>query len=262
MFNYKVFVAELIGTFALVFVGAAVGLYNAGLLAIALAHGLTLAVFAYTFGHISGAHINPAVTFGLALNGTVAWADALVYWVAQLSGGILAAYALNAAVGVVSPEAFAAAQTTGVLTEQFPYYAVAVEALLTFFLVNTVLHTAVAGKAGPMAGWAIGTTLTMAILAGGPLTGGSLNPARTFGPAVVAGAAGNAMMYLIYFVGPLLGAAIAVGAFRLLNAPEASPELEAIPDLDEAPIEAEPAEDVIEEQPVVKRTTRRTTKKS
>src|SRR5215213_2584613 len=109
MFNYKVFIAELIGTFALVFVGGAVGLYNAGLLAVALAHGLTLAVFAYAYGHISGTHINPAVTFGLALNGTVSWADALVYWVAQLAGAILAAYVLNAAVGVVNEQAFAAA---------------------------------------------------------------------------------------------------------------------------------------------------------
>ncbi|MEO8356506.1 MAG: aquaporin, partial [Chloroflexota bacterium] len=155
MFNYKVFVAELIGTFALVFVGAAIGLYNDGLLSIALAHGLTLAVFAYAFGHISGTHINPAVTFGLALNGTIKWTDTIVYWVAQFAGGILAAYALSATVGLVSPEAFAGAQTRGVLTDQYPYYAVAVEALLTFFLVNAVLHTAVAGKGGPLAGWAI-----------------------------------------------------------------------------------------------------------
>ena len=123
MFNYKVFVAELIGTFALVFVGAAVGMYDAGLLAVALAHGLTLAVFAYTFGHISGAHINPAVTFGLALNGTVKWGEAVVYWVAQFAGAILAAFALNAIVDCVNADAFAGAQTTGVLTEQFPYYA-------------------------------------------------------------------------------------------------------------------------------------------
>jgi MIP family channel proteins len=223
MFNYKVFVAELIGTFALVFVGAATGIYNAGLLAVALAHGLTLAVFAYAFGHISGTHINPAVTFGLALNGTVKWSEAVVYWVAQFVGALLAAFTLGAIAGVVSPEAFAAAQTVGILTDNFPYYALAVEALLTFFLVNTVLHTAVAGKGGPLAGWAIGTTLAIAILAGGPLTGASLNPARTFGPAVVSGSAANGMMYLIYFVGPLLGAALAVGVFKLLNTAEPTP---------------------------------------
>lgn len=246
MFNYKVFLAELIGTFALVFVGAAIGMYDAGLLAVALAHGLTLAVMAYAFGHISGTHINPAVTFGLALNGTVEWAEAAVYWVAQFAGAVLAAFALNSLVGLVNAQAFAAAQTTGVLTANFPYYATGVEALLTFFLVTVVLHTAVAGKAGPMAGWAIGTTLAIAILAGGPLTGASLNPARTFGPAAVAGTARDGMMYLIYFVGPLLGAAIAVGAYRLLNTPETGPELEAIPDVEEAPVDEE-EEEIMEE---------------
>lgn len=246
MFNYKVFVAELIGTFALVFIGSAIGLYDAGLLAVALAHGLTLAVFAYTFGHISGTHINPAVTFGLALNGTVSWGEAVVYWVAQFAGGVLAALVLSSVVGLVNAQAFGAAQTTGVLTERFPYYALGVEALLTFFLVTTILHTAVAGKAGPMAGWAIGTTLTIAILAGGPLTGGSLNPARTFGPAAVAGTARDGMMYLIYFLGPLLGAAIAVGAYRLISTPESGPDLEPIPDVDDAP-EDEDLEEIDDE---------------
>lgn len=237
MFNYKVFIAELIGTFALVFVGAAAGLYNEGLLAVALAHGLTLAVFAYAFGHISGTHINPAVTFGLALNGTVTWAEAVVYWVAQFAGALLAAFTLRVIVSVVNANAFTAAQTAGVLTEQFPYYALGVEALLTFFLVNTVLHTAVAGKAGPMAGLAIGTTLTIAILAGGPLTGASLNPARSFGPAVAAGAAANGMLYLVYFVGPFLGAAAAVGVFKVLQTVEPAPQLEPIPDVADAPVE-------------------------
>ena len=245
MFNYKVFVAELIGTFALVFVGAAISLYDAGLLAVALAHGLTLAVFMYVFGHISGTHINPAVSFGLALNGTVTWAEAAVYWVAQFAGAVLAAFALSNIVGLVNAEAFGAAQTTGILTERFPYYALGVEALLTFFLVTTILHTAVSGKAGPMAGWAIGITLTIAILAGGPLTGGSLNPARTFGPAAVAGTARDGMMYLIYFLGPLLGAAIAVGAYRLLYTPEAGPDLEPIPDVDDAPEEDEEIEEAM-----------------
>jgi MIP family channel proteins len=249
MFDYKVFVAELIGTFALVFIGAAVGMYNAGLLAVALAHGLTLAVFAYVFGYISGTHINPAVTFGFALNGTIQWSEAVVYWVAQFAGAILAAFALSATVGTVSAEAFTAAQTTGVLTQQFPYYALGVEALLAFFLVNTYLHTAVAGKAGPMAGWAIGTTLAIAILAGGPLTGASLNPARTFGPAAVAGRAADGMMYLIYFLGPLVGSAVAVAVFRLLNTPDATPDLEPIPDAADAPINEEPDHELLEEEP-------------
>lgn len=239
MFDYKVFVAELIGTFALVFVGSAISLYDAGLLAVALAQGLTLAVFAYSLGHISGTHINPAVTFGLALNGTVTWAEAAVYWVAQFAGAVLAAFTLSNVVGLVNAQAFSATQTTGVLTERFPYYALGLEALLTFFLVTTVLQTAVAGKAGPMAGWAIGTTLAIAILAGGPLTGASLNPARTFGPAAVAGTAQNGMMYLVYFLGPLLGSAIAVGAYRLLHTPESGPDLEPIPDVDDTAEEEE-----------------------
>lgn len=234
MFNYKVFIAELIGTFALVFVGAATGLYQEGLLAVALAHGLTLAVFTYAFGHISGTHVNPAVTFGLALNGTVKWSEAVVYWVAQFAGALLAAFFLRSIVGLVNANAFKGAETAGILTEQHPYAALAVEIVLTFFLVNTILQTAVAGKGGPMAGLAIGTTLAIAILAGGPLTGASLNPARTFGPAVAAGSAANGMMYLIYFVGPLVGAAIAVGVFKLLSMPEPAMQLEPIPDVEEA----------------------------
>jgi hypothetical protein len=113
-----------------------------------------------------------------------------------------------------------------------------------------------------MAGWTIGATLTIAILAGGLLTGASLNPARTFGPAAVAGAARNGMMYLIYFVGPLLGSAIAVGAYRLLDTPESGPDdLEPIPDVDDAPVDEEDAdlekvtiaEEEIEEEPVQRR---------
>src|SRR5689334_17092452 len=167
MFNLKVFLVEFIGTFALVFVGASAGITGAGLVAIALAHGLTLAVFAYAYGHISGTHVNPAVTFGLALNGTIKWGQAVFYWIAQFAGSILAAYLLYTMVTSGGRE-FTGAATVGVLTADYPIIAMIVEAVLTFFLVNTVLHTAVAGNGGRMAGWAIGSTLTIAILAGGP----------------------------------------------------------------------------------------------
>ena len=262
MANLKVFVAEFIGTFALVFVGAAAGLYNVGLLGIALAHGLTLAVFAYAYGHISGTHINPAVTLGLAANGNIKWSDAAVYWVAQFSGAALAAFLLRMFVSLIDPNAFAAAATNGVLSAEHPYYALGLEALLTFFLVNTVLHAAVGGKAGPFAGWAIGTTLTLGILAGGPLTGGSLNPARSFGPAIFTQALKegtpdwqNPMLYLIYFVGPFIGAVVAVLVYQLLSAESVSVEEDA--DFEEMEVE----EIIVEEKPARKPAARKSTKK-
>jgi aquaporin Z len=219
MFNTKVFVAELIGTFALTFFGAGAGVAGAGLIGVALAHGFVLAVFVYIYGHISGTHVNPAVTFGLALNGTVKWVDAaLSYWLPQFIGAILAAFFVNLFFGGIKGGA-----TVGSLTSSAPILAMVVEAFLTFFLVNTVLHGAVAGKAGPFAGWAIGTTLAFAILAGGPFTGASLNPARTFGPALFTGDFANPMTYVIYFVGPLIGAAAATGVFKFLNAQTTQP---------------------------------------
>lgn len=221
MFNSKVFVAEFIGTFALVFIGAGAAIVGVGgLLGVALAHGLVVTVFAYAYGHISGSHINPAVTFGLVLNNTIKWAEAVVYWVAQFAGAIIAAYVLKIIVDSVNLGGIQAATTTGTLTEPAPFVAMGVEIILTFFLVNTILHTAVAGKGGEFAGLVIGLTLVFAILAGGPLTGASLNPARTFGPALVTGSFTDPMTYLIYFVGPLIGAALAVGVFRFLNRQE------------------------------------------
>jgi MIP family channel proteins len=232
MSNAKVFVAEFIGTFALVLVGGAAAIYSESMLAIALAHGLMLAVLFYAFGYISGAHINPAVTLGLAANGNIKWADAVVYWFAQFSGAALAAFALWGLFNPLQADLINSIATNGVLiTRELPYQALAVEAVLTFFLVNTFLHTAVGGKAGPLAGWAIGTTLMVAILAGGPLTGASLNPARSFGPAIFTSAitAGtpdyqNYVLYLVYFIGPFLGSILAVSVYQFLSSEPASEE--------------------------------------
>jgi len=212
MFKSKVFIAELIGTFALTFIGAGAGIAGAGLLGVALAHGLTLAVFVYVYGNVSGTHVNPAVTFGLALNKTVSWADAVVnYWIAQFLGATCAVGML-----ALTGQDLSGAATTGPLTSNM-LPALLVEAVLTFFLVNSVLHAAVAGKAGAMAGWTIGATLTFAILMGGQLTGASLNPARTFGPAIYTGGLTQASTYVVYFVGPLLGAAVAAYVYKFLS---------------------------------------------
>lgn len=214
MFNSKIFLAELIGTFALVFFGAGAGVAGAGLLGVAFAHGLTVAVFVYAFGYISGTHLNPAVTFGLALNGNIKWNQAVVsYWIAQFAGAVAAAFLLTSVAGDISGGA-----TVGSLTLLSPAWAAVVEALLTFFLVNTILHTAVGGKGGPLAGWAIGATLVFAILTGGPLTGASLNPARTLGPAIFTGPSlANPFTYVIYLLGPLIGSTVAVIAYNFLN---------------------------------------------
>jgi len=215
MFNSKVFLAEFIGTFALVFIGAGAGVASAGLLGVALAHGFTLAVFVYAYGHISGTHVNPAVTFGLALQGAVKWGEAVYYWIAQFAGAIFAAWLLRTFAGDISGGA-----TVGSLTNTAPILAAGLEAVLTFFLVNTILHTAVGGKGGAFAGWAIGTTLAFAILAGGPLTGASLNPARTFGPAIFAAPSfADVNTYLIYFLGPLIGSTLAVIAYNFFTEP-------------------------------------------
>lgn len=277
MFNSKVFVAEFIGTFAYVFIGAAAGVYgqSLGLLGIALAHGLTLAVFVYAFGHISGTHINPAVTLGLAVNGTIKWVEAILYWVAQFSAAFVAAFLLRTFLTPLSADAFSGAGTSGLLGADHLYYAMGLEALLTFFLVNTILHVAVGGKGGPFGGWAIGTTIAIAILAGGPLTGASMNPARSFGPAVFTSAVSagtldyqNPMFYVIYFVGPFLGSLLAVGLYQFFTYQPI--RIEDLEDVEEEEVEIvaevvdEPVKKTAARKPAARKATpkKKTTKKA
>ena len=200
--NTKNLVVEFVGTFALIFIGAgALAIGQANLLAIALAHGLVIVTFAYAYGHISGTHINPAVTLGLLIAGEIEFIAAIGYWIVQFLGGILGAVVLNA----VLPNPGDLGVT--ILTEGVGVgQGLVVEIVLTFFLVNTIFNTAVSGKAGNFAGLAIGLTLVFCILMGGPLTRASLNPARTLGPAIVSG---NYADIWLYFVGPCVGAILA-----------------------------------------------------
>ena len=200
--NTKNLVAESIGTFALIFIGAgALAIGTGGLIGVALAHGLVIVVFVYVYGHISGTHINPAVTLGLLIAGEIEFVAAIGYWIAQFLGGILGAVLLNA----VLPDPGDLGVT--ILAEGVGVgQGLVVEIVLTFFLVNTIFNTAVSGKAGNFAGLAIGLTLAFCILMGGPLTRASLNPARTLGPAIVSG---NYADIWLYFVGPFIGAILA-----------------------------------------------------
>ncbi|MBS60410.1 MAG: hypothetical protein CL606_03760 [Anaerolineaceae bacterium] len=201
--NFRASFSELIGTFALIFIGAGAAAINGDLIVVALAHGMVIIGLAYAYGHHSGTHINPAVTFGLLLAGEIKTNTAITYWIMQFAGGILGAAALSFVLGG-SASGLGATQfdATTITVSQ----AIVIEIILTFFLVNTIMNTAVSGKSGNLAGLAIGSTLIFCILMGGPLTGASLNPARTLGPALLTG---NLDQLWVYIVGPLTGSAIA-----------------------------------------------------
>jgi MIP family channel proteins len=210
--NTRALVAEFIGTFALIFIGAGAGALGVGgLVGVALAHGLVVLTFAYNYGHISGTHVNPAVTVGLWVGQQIDTASAIGYIIVQLLGGIVAGFALNFLIGATHPELGAT-----VLTGVTPIQGLIIEAILTFFLVNAIFNSAVSGKAGNLAPLAIGLTLTLAILMGGPLTGASLNPARTIGPAL---ASGNFSNLWVYIVGPVIGGVLAALLYNNLFKP-------------------------------------------
>jgi MIP family channel proteins len=213
----KALVAEFIGTFALIFIGAGAGALGiGGLVGVAFAHGLVIVGFAYAYGHISGTHINPAVTLGLLAAGKIDAAKAAAYVVVQILGGLVGAFTLRwvlgGVVGGLGATTLAQNLVIGGSTVSItPLIGLVLEAILTFFLVNTILNAAVSGRAGGHAGLAIGMTLTFAILMGGPLTGASLNPARSIGPAL---ASGNTTDLWVYLVGPVLGAVVAGLLYR------------------------------------------------
>ncbi len=215
--------AEAIGTFALIFIGAGAIIANVisdggvGLVGIAFAHGIVLAVVVTATMNISGGHINPAVTVGLWSVRKIDSKHALLYIIAQLVGAVLGALALK----FLYPAGAAASVSLGTpvpLGGLSFATAAAIEAVLTFFLVFAVFGTAVDHRAPKVGGFAIGLVLVFDILAGGPLTGASMNPARTFGPALVSG---TWTQHLVYWIGPILGGVVAAIVYgRLLAVPE------------------------------------------
>ncbi|MGJ4942553.1 MIP/aquaporin family protein [Bradyrhizobium sp. HKCCYLS1011] len=209
--------AEFIGTFAFVFIGAgtaavigdSVGL--PGIAAIALAHGFAIMAFAFAYGPVSGAHMNPAVTVGVLTTGAMEPIDAIGYVVSQLAGGIVGALVLRillggVATGLGTPALAHNLTLHGMPLTITPVAGFTIEAVLAFFLVTVVLSTAVAGRAGNLAPLAIGMTLTFNILMGGALTGAAFNPARALGPMVATGKFDDAWLYM---AAPIVGAIIA-----------------------------------------------------
>jgi len=187
---------------------------GADLVGVALAHGLVIAVMASAVGHISGGHFNPAVTFGFLITGRMTFSLALVYWVAQFAGAVLAALFLTG----LLPDALTDPVNLGVPAIAGGIGAGAglvIEAILTFFLVWVIFATAAdeRGTFKSIAGLAIGFTITLDILAGGPLTGAAMNPARAFGPELVQGIWDD---FWVYWIGPLAGGGLAALLYELL----------------------------------------------
>jgi aquaporin TIP len=208
----KALIAEAIGAFALSFIGvlaiSAAGVVGApsglaNLASIGLAHGLTIAVMVAALGAISGGHFNPAVTFAFVITGRMKLLDGVGYWVAQLVGAAIAGVLLVLLVGSQA----VANGTPNLDPKVSPLNGIIIEAVLTFFLVLVIFGTAVDARAPrsifPLA---IGLTIALDIMGGGPLTGAAMNPSRTFGPALASGMWAN---HLVYWIGPLIGGGLA-----------------------------------------------------
>ncbi len=196
--------AEAIGTFALVFVGAGAIMVDAengglGSVGIALAFGLVIMAMVYAVGHISGAHLNPAVTLAFALRRHFPGARVPAYWVAQVTGAVVAALLLRVSLGDVAD--VGATSPSGSQAQSFLWEAV-LTAILLFVVMAVATDTRAVGEAAAIA---IGGTIALASLVGGPVSGASLNPARSLGPALASGAMDSLWLYL---VAPLVGGTI------------------------------------------------------
>lgn len=212
--------AEFIGTFALVLIGAGACCLAAetsfkpgfvGLISIALAHGLTVAVMIYALGHISGIHINPAITVAMRVTGKIGTIDSIGYILAQLVGAAVAAFMLKALFTSGPGSGYLGMTTLNGDFNITPTKGFLCETVGTFLFLIVVFGAAVDGRtAGNLAGLAIGLSLTAAILCFGPLSGASFNPARSFGPAL---ASGHWNDFWVYVAGPLLGGILA-GLFQ------------------------------------------------
>ena len=222
----KKYVAEGIGTGVLTFMGCGAAVVlgcdtDGGHLAVALAFGLSIVAMAYVIGGVSGCHINPAVSFGMLLSKRISGKDFCFYVIAQVVGAICAGallywlslvYDVGDQTGGLGSNGFGTVGMAG---------AIIVEIVLTFIFVLTILGVTSDAAKGAVAGIVIGLTLTFVHIVGIPLTGTSVNPARSIGPALFAG--GDALSELwVFIVAPLVGAAVAALVYKAVAAAKAS----------------------------------------
>jgi MIP family channel proteins len=206
-------VAEAIGTFALVFAGAGAVMVDAkthalGHVGVAITFGLVIMVMIYAVGHVSGAHFNGAVTFAFALTRHFPWPRAVSYWAAQLAGALVAALLLRASLGNIAD--VGATLPSGSQAQSFLW-----ELVMSAFLMFVILAVATDTRAvGEAAAIAIGGTIGLDAMFGGPISGASMNPMRSLGPALVSG---NLHALWLYIVAPVLGASLGGIAYQFVR---------------------------------------------
>ncbi len=210
--KFKKYIAEFIGTFVLVFAGTGAVVVNAqtgalGNTGIAFVFGFVVAAMIYAIGHISGAHMNPAVTIAFWLGKKFDKKNALPYISSQILGAIFASLLI---VAILGTDAFAGATLPKDENFMQSFY---LEIILTFFLMLVIVGST-SGNYQQFAGLAIGLTVGLDALFGGPISGASMNPARSFGPALISG---NFSYHWIYWAAPILGAALAVLAYNIIK---------------------------------------------
>jgi aquaporin NIP len=206
-------VAEGVGTFALVFAGAGAIVVDArthalGHFGVAITFGLVIMVMIYAVGHVSGAHFNPAVTFAFALTRHFPWTRAVAYWGAQIAGALLAAALIRASLGADAH--LGATLPSGSQAQSFVW-----ELVLTFFLMFVIIAVATDTRAvGEAAAIAIGGTVGLDAMFGGPISGASMNPARSIGPALVGG---DLHALWLYIAAPLVGASLGAVTYQYIR---------------------------------------------
>lgn len=208
--NLRALVAEFLGVFTMCFVavGAIAATQGDDWMVVALAPGLAIGLSVVALRAVSGAHFNPAVTFAMLITGRITLVGALGYWVAQLLGGLFAAFFIGALYG----GAAVADGTPAPAANHTAIQALMMEIFLTFFLVSVIFGSAVFNNFS-FAGLAIGLAVTMAILSGGAISGAAMNPARVLGPAIIGG---EWAAHWVYWVGPLVGAGLAALLYDFL----------------------------------------------
>jgi MIP family channel proteins len=210
----RALVAELIGTFALVFAGAGAIMVDdkthaLGHVGVAITFGLVIMVMIYAVGHVSGAHFNPAVSFAFALTRHFPWSRVAAYWLAQAAGALLAAAILRSSLG--NHAHVGATLPAGSQGQSFLW-----EVVLTFFLMFVIMAVATDTRAvGEAAAIAIGGTVGLDAMFGGPISGASMNPARSLGPALISG---DLHALWLYIAAPLVGAALGALAYQFVRA--------------------------------------------